>query len=213
MHEETTRTDPAARERGAPPRPRAGDGRACSRAWLRATILGLAALAATGCGPSPSNFPDEHFDVLIAATDEGGGDLAIDYDFTEPVPLFLSATVGGLDLYSAADPGFAPLEEDEPDEGFYVVEDGVDVSLEVTALDPGVRVKFGSVTLDEVGDSVVIGTTPELHTHGEWQVVVPEGTTAGAFSLSFRFVADSPDYGPSEPVTAVLALTAGEPTE
>lgn len=176
-------------------------------------LLGLALLGATGCGPSPSNFPEEHFDVLIAATEAGGGELAIDYDFTEPVPVFLSATLGGLDLYSAADPGFAPLEADEPDEGFYVVEDGVEVSLEITALDPGVRVKLGSVTLDQVGDSVVIGTTPELHTHGEWQVVVPEGTSAGEFSLSFRFVTDSPDYGPSEAMTAVLSLTAGAPTE
>ena len=187
--------------------------RARSRATVSSLLLGLVVLAGAGCGPSPSNFPDEHFDVLIAATDENGGDLAADYDFSEAVPVFLSATLGGLDLYSAADPGFAPLEENEPDEGFYVVEDGVDVSLEITALDPGVRVKFGTVTLDEVGDSVVIGTTPELHTHGEWQVVVPEGTTAGEFSLSFRFVTDSPDYGPSKPVTALLALSAGEPTE
>lgn len=176
-------------------------------------LLLLAALGAMGCGPSPSNFPEEHFDVLIAATAEGGGDLAADYDFAEPVPVFLSATLGGLELYSAADPGFAPLEADEPDEGFHVVADGVDVSLEITALDPGVRVKFGSVTLDEVGDSVVLGTTPELHTHGEWQVVVPEGTTTGEFSLAFRLISDSPDYGPSEPVTATLSLTAGEPTE
>lgn len=176
-------------------------------------LLGAAFLAAAGCGPSPSNFPDEHFDVLVAATGAGGGNLAGDYDFSEPVPVFLSATLGGLDLYSAADPGFAPLEADEPDEGFYVVDDGVDVRFEITALDPGVRVKFADVTLDDVGDSVVLGTTPELHTHGEWQVVVPEGTTSGNFSLSFRFVTDSPDYGPSEPVTATLSLTAGEPTE
>ena len=187
--------------------------RARSHATVSTLLLGLVVLVAAGCGPSPSNFPDEHFDVLIAATSEDGGDLAADYDFSEPVPVFLSATLGGLDLYSAADPGFAPLEANEPDEGFYVVGDGVDVSLEITALDPGVRVKFGTVTLDEVGDSVVIGTTPELPTHGEWQVVVPEGTTSGEFSLSFRLVTDSPDYGPSEPVTAVLALTAGEPTE
>lgn len=187
--------------------------RASSRAIVSTLLLGLVVLVAGGCGPSPANFPDEHFDVLIAATDEGGGELAADYDFSEPVPVFLSATLGGLDLYSAADPGFAPLETNEPDEGFYVVEDGVDVSFEITAIDPGVRVKFGTVTLDEVGDSVVIGTTPELHTHGEWQVVVPEGTTAGEFSLSFRFVSDSPVYGASEPVTAVLSLTAGEPTE
>lgn len=180
----------------------------------RAACVGAVLLGVAGCGPSADNFPpDEHFDVLIAATGEGGGDLAVDYDFDEPIPVFFSATLGGLDLYSASDPGFAPLEADEPDEGFYVVEDGVEISLEITALGEGVRIKFGSVTLDEVGDTAVIGTTPEVHTHGEWQVVVPEGVATGSFAVSFRLTTDSPSYGPSEPVSAVLTLSQEEPEE
>ena len=177
---------------------------------LVGTVAALAVLA--GCGPSPDDFPaDDHLDVLVAATGEGTGDLAADYHSDEPIPVFLSASLGGFDLYSASDPGFALLEEEEPDEGLFVVADDVEVALEITALDEGVRLKVGEVTLDEVGDSAVLGTTPEVHTHGEWQVVVPTGISAGTYALSFRFTTSAPEYGPSETITVVLELSQGDP--
>lgn len=178
-----------------------------------ATFAALAAaIALAGRGPSPDDFPpDDHLDVLLASTAPGGGALALDYDFAAPIPVFASAGLGGFALYSASDPGFAPLESDEPEHASYAIEPGVAVTFEVTALDEGVRVKFGSVTLDEVGDTVVLGITPEVHTHGEWQVVVPEGVHEGDYAISFRVTGDSPRYAPSAPVTVVLALSADEP--
>jgi hypothetical protein len=185
-----------------------------ARAGRKRALAVLALVVAAGCGPSPANFPpDEHHDILLASTEAGGGPLAADFDFSEPVPVFLSATLGGLNLYSSTDPGFMLLDVDEPDEGFFAIEDDVTVSFEVTALDPGVQVKFEDETLDEVGDSVVLGTTPELHQHGEWQVVVPEGVTSGSFALSFRLTTDSPAYADSEPSTMILTLSDEEPEE
>lgn len=179
-------------------------------ARLAGAVVVLALVA--GCGPSPDDFPpDDHADVLVAATGEGAGNLAVDYHSDEPIAVFLSASLGGFDLYSASDPGFALLEEDEPGEGLFVVADDVEIALEITALDEGVRLKVGAVTLDEVGDAVVLGSTPDLHTHGEWQVVVPAGVTTGSHALSFRFTTSAPDYGPSEPVTVVLELSQGDP--
>lgn len=176
---------------------------------------GIAAvLALSGCGPSPDNFPpDDHVDVLVAATGAGAGDLALDYHADEPVPVFFSASLGGLDLYTASDPGFAALEEDEPDEGLFVVAEDVEVTLELTALDEGVRLKVGEVTLDEVGDAAVLGTTPEIHTHGEWQVVVPQGVTSREYALSFRLTTTADDYGSSDELTIVLALSQEDPDE
>jgi hypothetical protein len=179
----------------------------------RSCIAALALIgAAAACGPSPDNFPDEgHFDILLASTEEGGGALAADFDFSEDISVFESANLGGLTLYASTEPGFMLLDEDEPDESVFVLEDGVEVSLEVVSLDSGARFKFGEVTLDEVGDSVVLGTTPELHEHPEWQVVVPEGVTEGDFSFAFKLTTDSSVYQESETITATLSLSQEEP--
>ena len=175
-----------------------------------AALASLALVAALGCGPSPDNFPDEHVDIAIASDESGGGSLAADYDFDEPIEVFESAMIGGFTLWSGADPGFEMLESDEPDEGFYALEDGVTVSLEIVALDPAAQFKFGEVTLDEPGDSVVLGTTPELHGHGEWQLVLPEGVDTGSYELSFRFTTTSAQYSASPSATVTITPTEGE---
>ena len=175
------------------------------------------ALALTGlvwslaaCGsPEPITADDGHIDLVIGASEPGGGELVADYDFELPLEVFRSATIGGFTLWSGADPGFANAEFDDPSEGFYALADGVTVSLEVTALEAGMQFRFGEVTVNEVGESVVLGTAPDLHGHGEWQVALPEGVSTGQYPFSFRFIADS-TYTPSQQETALMTPIPGE---
>lgn len=174
------------------------------RKRMLAPVVGcaIALLTAGGCGPgdAPPGFgEDEHHDVLLAATAVGGGALAADYDFeNEPVEVTLSASLEGVRIYTAADPGLMMLEEDEPDEGVFVLADDTAVSMEITAASAGVSFLFANQRLSAVGDSVVLGTTPELHGHGVWQVAVPDDDTGTEERvLGFKLTTTNPAYGPS----------------
>ena len=166
------------------------------------------ALAACG-SPAPITAEDGHIDLVIGASEIDGGELVADYDFDLPLEVFETATIGGFTLWSGTDPGFAQSEFDDPNDGFFALADGVTVSIEVTALEAGMQFRFGDVTVNEVGESVVLGTVPELHGHGEWQVALPEGVTTGQYPFSFRFIADS-TYAPSRSETALLTPVEGE---
>ncbi|MDG2305499.1 MAG: hypothetical protein P8R42_12800 [Candidatus Binatia bacterium] len=186
------------------------------RAWIvegirRAGVLVGLMLALAACGsPTPvaSTADDGHVDLIIGATEPGGGALVMDYDFGLPFEVFESTSISGFTLWSGTGPGFAQAETDEPDEGVYALADGVTVSLEVTALEAGTQFRFGDVTVNEVGERVALGTVPDLHGHGEWQVTLPEGVETGDYPFSFRFVADSA-YDASEPETAFLTPVEG----
>ncbi|MGD9762522.1 MAG: hypothetical protein AB7V27_02235 [Candidatus Binatia bacterium] len=63
--------------------------------------------------------PDQHeSEIFIGSTRQGGGQLAAQYDFDEPILLFFDQCLiggeqpctGGIALYSNTDPGFAPHE-------------------------------------------------------------------------------------------------------
>lgn len=172
--------------------------------------LGLALLA-PACAPSPDNFPDdEHLDIAIASTNPGGGALVADYDFEKLIEVTQSASIGGFTLWSGTDPGIGMLDEDEPDRGLYVLDDGVTVSMELVASEGGARFKFGELTIEEPGDSLLLGTTPELHGHGEWQLVLPSETTSGRYELSFKLTTTSPDYADSQTTTVTLVPASGD---
>lgn len=187
-----------AQRRRVPPRRRA------THRWAGVFLAWTLGVAACG-SPSPVEpSPDDgHVDLIIGSTEPSGGALVLDYDFGLPFEVFESTTIGGFTLWSGTDPGFAQAETDEPDEGVYALEDGVTVSLEVTALEAGTRFRFGDVTVDEVGERVALGTVPDLHGHGEWQVTLPEGVETGDYPFSFRVVSDTV-YDASESETAFL---------
>lgn len=172
-------------------------------------VMGLVwSLAACG-SPDPITAEDGHIDLVIGASEPGGGELLADYDFELPLEVFESATIGGFTLWSGADPGFAQAEFDDPNDGFYALADGVTVSLEVTAIQDGMQFRYRGETVSAVGESVALGTVPDLHGHGEWQVALPEGVTTGQYPLSFRFIADS-TYTASQSETAMLTPVPGE---
>jgi len=192
---------------------------------LRVMAL-VALLASAGCAPdAPPGFGqggDDHFDILIASTADGGGALAADYDFSQPIEVFFNQCLGGsgqtceggIQLYSAEDPGIMMLETDESDESFFVLEDDTTVALEIIAADPGASLFLGGVLLDQPGDSVDLPTVPDLHTHGDWQVAAPGGgNVTGPYSLSFKLTTTSLLYSESQSYTALLMPSAAPAEE
>jgi hypothetical protein len=68
--------------------------------------------------------------------------------------------------------------------------------MEITAIDPGVSFKLGTATLDAVGEAAPIGQMPNLHVHGEWRLLLPDGVV-GAYVLAFRLTTTARAYAPS----------------
>jgi hypothetical protein len=185
------------------------------RAPARQPLVGAllaALLAACGPGPAPPGFGEsEHAgDMIVGSTADGGGDLAVEYDFDEPVVVTLSTSIGSFILYTASEPGFDLLVRDEPEESFYVLSGGVDVRLEVVEIEPGVQIKIGDAVLDAVGESAELGTTPELHLHPEWQLVLPEDAAPGEYGVSFKLTTTSSVYGESAVHAVTIAVGEGE---
>ena len=141
--------------------------------------------------------------LLLASTADGGGALAIEYDFSVPVRLTPDVTVGDLARYSAIDPFFQIFEDDDPSESLYRIDDGAEVVFELVAIDPAIGVRVNGVNLLEAGNTVVIGTMPDLHADPEWQLTLPVGEVE-CRQLAFRLVATEAQYGPSETYTMTL---------
>lgn len=191
------------------------------RLVLSLALFGLC--SACGPGPPPPDyFADPHADLLMASTGKGGGALAVDFDFDATVPVYFSECfggsgsdcTGGVAVYSSEAPGFGALESDEPDEGFYALDLGVAVRFEVVESDPGTSLFIEGVLLDEPGESVALPPTPNLHTHGAWQVAVDDpDDRLRTFTLAFRVTTTAAGYAESEVYTLRFRPTAGSPPE
>jgi hypothetical protein len=173
----------------------------------------MAVLAGCGPGDKPRGFgrgADRDFDIFLGASAADGGALALDYDFAQEVATPLSLSAAGQNLFVTVDPGFNPILENEPD--LFVVAEGTEIVIEVTAVDPGVSLKLNGEIADAPGKSVVLGTFPDVHIHPEWQVVLPEDAALEPRTITFRATAPAGAYEASEEYTLTLAPTfeAGE---
>jgi hypothetical protein len=178
------------------------------RTWRHSAVV-LAFAFAAGCGPGdkPDGFgrgADRDFEMFLGAKAAGEGMLAVDYDFAREVAVPLSVSSGGSNLFVGVDPGFIAILADEPQ--FFVIADGTEVTIELTAADPGASMKLNGVLLDAPGDTAVLGTMPDIHVHPEWQVVLPEDAVLESRTLTFRATAPAP-YAPSTESTIILAPT------
>ena len=113
-------------------------------------------------------------------------------------------------MYTGISPGLDELEEDQPAESFYVLEDGTPVTLSVVALDPGLSFRFGDILLSTAGESVVLGTTPDLHGDFEWQITVPGATPPQPYNATLQLTTTSAAYGESDEFVFSFVPTAAE---
>jgi hypothetical protein len=111
---------------------------------------------------------------------------------------------GGTVVYTGDSPGFNDLREDDPSLPIYRLPDGVEVSIELTAVEPDASVLVSGVMLDSVGETAIVNTTPELHNHPGWQSVAAGGTLPPDRDVSFRLHAAG--YESSDEITVTIAL-------
>ena len=140
-----------------------------------------------------------HEHMYIGSTTSGGGGLVLRYDFTRRFPL--DPLPGSPGTYLGIDPAFNAQIVDDSADGIYRLPDGVRVTMQVTALDPGVTVNFNGTILKKAGNKAVIGTMPYLHQHPEWTLTVPDGVF-GEYHVSFMVTARG--YGDSPVYTGIL---------
>jgi hypothetical protein len=155
-----------------------------------------------------------HSIMRVGSTEDGSGTLTVD-----EVPIAYvaeSACVGGTGencdggtvLYTGTSPGFNDLEEADPNQPIYVLPEGIDISVELTAVAEGTSVQVSGVLLDEVGEMAVVNMTGHLHNHPTWQIAAPGGEHPADREISFVLHADG--FDSSEPITVTLSLFEGE---
>ncbi len=140
--------------------------------------------------------------ITLASTASGGGALTADYEFDSVSRVSFSLSGGGISFYSGIFPAFEPLATDNPGASLYVLADGTQVSIQITAIDDGkTSMKIDTTTLSHVGDTAVLGTMPFPHTHPEYQLQLqlPEGAF-GEGRLSFKLTASGPTTYAESPV-------------
>jgi hypothetical protein len=162
--------------------------------------------------PGPEG-PEMHF----GSAAPGSGALTLQSDDTRDVEVFFSTCIGGTSpdcadgdaIYIGTDPGFPTIEEDIPGQPLYTLTPNTAVDLVVKAIDPGVTLMFGGVTLNQVNQSVLLGTAP-LHADGSWQVVIPPGGTLANRMVTLQLTTPSGDYTASAPFTMTLIPSNSE---
>jgi uncharacterized repeat protein (TIGR04052 family) len=159
---------------------------------------------------------DDHAEVHVGSTEEGGGRLTAELAFDGPVGLFFNECLEEegdechLALYSAVNPGISLIEEDEPEESRFVLADGTALSLEITAIDAMLGVRLDEQSAGAVGESIDLGTAPELHADLSTQLVASDEQIGDEFRLSFRLRADSERYEASDEITVRFVPLADE---
>lgn len=173
------------------------------------TLMLAALILATLQGSARAHGPAE---VFIGSTADGGGALEGDYEFDNVVPVSFVTEILGTSLYTADEPSLDALATDDVPNSHYVLDDGTQISIEVTALEEGkTAMKVNGNVLDAVGESAVIATfsaadPAAFHRHPEWQLLLelPAGVY-GSGTISFKLTTTSPSYTESESYTLTLS--------
>lgn len=127
------------------------------------TIVMTALLAGAGAAFAQHDHEGD-FVVGVDAT----GQLMVEGDFDEAafLPPFSD---GGINGWLGDDPGFTNLDEDEPDEGFFMLAAGADVYFEFVSADPAFKVYDPFFALMSPGESFALGGH-EFDEHPFWHI-------------------------------------------
>ncbi|MFG0241641.1 MAG: hypothetical protein ACF8R9_02520 [Phycisphaerales bacterium JB054] len=124
-------------------------------------------LLAAGLAATPAAAQHDHGGDYVVAVDASGA-LAIEGDFDEPreLPAF---NQNGINGWFGDDPGFASLDEDEPDEGLYMLGGGAEIYFELVSIDPAAKVYSPLFDTVNPGESFLLGGS-DLHEHAFWHI-------------------------------------------
>ena len=130
------------------------------------------------------------YNMLIGSTASGSGALKIDYDFSSVSRVGFDSTVGGFSVDTGTEPAMELLPADDVPNSSYVLNNGTDVSVVITAIDAGkASVVINSTVLSHIGDSAALGTESptfdHVHPQLQLQLTLPEGQF-GEASISFK---------------------------
>jgi len=161
--------------------------------------------------PTPTPTPEPgppHTSLRIGSTEPLEGKLTVE---SVPVAFLVPMAClggtgdeceGGTVVYGYDSPGFNTLQEENPSLPIYFLPDGVEVRVELTAVEPDASVRVSGVMLDQVGEQAVVNTTPELPNHPAWQFAAPGGDHHPADRhLSIRLHADGFESSDEIPIT------------
>ena len=174
-----------------------------------AAATGLAVTVLCGiAGPSAACVGTDCMNIWSTAP--SGGALTMEWNPQRKVQTFRSLCAGGECLFSAIDPGFRAPGQDAAPADLFSLAPATTIRLELVDRDPAVTIRINGVPLRQPGDSALLGTAPDIHSHPSWQLSAPEGS-AGDYQLAFRLETDSASYRSSE-VLVVIVTNVATPT-
>ncbi len=153
----------------------------------------------------------EHGDDFVIGV-SSGGQLKFEAEPVEENEIFSLETVSGiLNGWAGDEPGFMPLDKDEPDEDFFPLAIGAEIQLVLVSIDPALKAHtpgFGDV-IDQSGDAWTIATVttdpPAFDEHPTWHIDSDDPSLAlnqVVWKGTFKFVdAGSTAYADSEEFT------------
>jgi hypothetical protein len=164
------------------------------------TALTLAVVTGTAYADLESDF---------AVGTDGAGKLKFEFNFDSIEPLVFNAA---NNVWISDEPGFANLDVDEPDEGFFVLPSNAFITIEILSVDAGFRVldpEFDSFTQTAIEATVTsfdLGS-PDFDDHPFWAVLLSEwdGVTT-SFDVTLRAVDSGAGLLASDPVTATFVI-------
>ena len=155
---------------------------------------------------------------LFGSTAPGGGALTI-----QPlavIPAYFSTCLGGSGdncaggsiVYIGSDPGFKEADAMEATATLFALPDGVEMSLQVIAIDPALSLKFDNGTLTAAGQSLELGTTPGIHADLEWQIFEPASAPFGTpHNVTLQLTTTTNGFTNSAQFTETVQASSGSP--
>lgn len=132
------------------------------------------------------------------------GQLAVEGDFDEAAQL-PAFDDGGIHGWFGDEPGFANLDEDEPDEDFYMLADGAAISFELLSVDDAFKVYDPFFVQLAPGESFELGRH-EFDEHAFWHIDSQDATfdpDQTVWSITWRVIdLGSTGYAASEVYTS-----------
>ncbi|MGD9764500.1 MAG: MbnP family copper-binding protein [Candidatus Binatia bacterium] len=150
-----------------------------------------------------------HVEILVGSSSHGRGTLVAlpQFDIEQPIPLFFDTCFDGVGvncdsgtrLFSAVNPGFTAIQNNEPSPPAHPLADGTAIELHLDAVSDGLSFKLGDAILAQPGDRALLGEGATFHADVETQLTLPGGgAPSGTYSATFRLITGTAPYSSSD---------------